>query len=151
MITDDIFTEADIREGEKYDSLGPEYFAGRRIAERFMTQFQDEHFKPLIDEFAKQFADKLWTDIANSLLGDTEHNLHLEMARMVEGTVKALITGEQWALNRYALLARSGDGEKLRAAIVKHVPTELQDARIADLEADNAKLREEVRWFREHR
>ena len=148
-MSEDIFTDADIEQGQ--DVLGSEYFAGRKIAERFMTKFQDDHFKPLIEEFAKQFRDKLWTDVANWLLLDTESNLHNEIAPMVEGTLQAILTGERWALNRYALAAKYGDGEKLRAAIVKHVPIELQDARMADLEAENAKLREENRWLREHR
>ena len=150
-MTNDIFTIDDLKQSEEYGALSPAYFAGRRIAERFTAQFQDEHFKPLVDEFAKQFRDKLWTDVAEWLLLDTESNLHQEMARMVDGTVNAILTGEKWAFNRYALAAAYGDGVKIREAIVKHVPAELQDARIADLIAENEKLREEVRWFREHR
>lgn len=147
MMEDEVFTADDIEKGQ--DVLGPEYFAGRRISERFMAQFKDEHFKPLAEEFAKVFRDKLWTDIADWLLVDTESNVHNEIARMVEGTVQAIITGQKWALNRYALAARYGNGVELRAAIVKHVPAELMDARLRDLEAENAKLREDIRWFRD--
>jgi hypothetical protein len=51
------------------------------------------------------------------------------------------MTGERWALERYTL-GKYGDGEKARAAVAAHIPKEIQDARIADLEAENKRLRE---------
>lgn len=53
-------------------------------------------------------------------------------------------------MDRYVLGQRY-ECEKIRAAIAKHIPEELQNARIADLEAENAKLKEDLEWAREWR
>lgn len=148
--TEGIFTVEDIKQSDGYQALGPEYFASRRLAEAFISGFEAEQFKPMIDEFTKQFNDKLWTGVADSLVSDTESNLHLEISRIVEGTVRAILSGEKWALNRYVLAAKY-DCEKTRAAVSKHIPEELQNARISDLEAEITKLRDDLRFYREYR
>lgn len=51
----DTITEEDVAASKGYESLGPAYFASRRIVERFMASFEAEHFKPLIDKAAKDF------------------------------------------------------------------------------------------------
>lgn len=64
-----------ITETEGYESLGPNYFAARQIAAAFMEKFQAEHFQPLIDEFSKQFKEKLWEQIQYSLVDDVENGI----------------------------------------------------------------------------
>jgi hypothetical protein len=66
---------------------------------------------------------------------------------MVDDTVRALLGGNEWALKRYALGARHDHGA-IRAAVAKHIPAELQDARIADLEAEVDRLRKDLEWWR---
>ena len=141
------FTAEEIAFGEQHPSLGPEYEGARNAAEAFMSKFEAEYFKSLIDQFADAFRDKLWTDLADWLIGDTESNLQSEMRRMVEGSVNALLTGEQWAFNRYPL-AKYHDGEKVRKAIAAHIGDEIAKARIADLEKDISSLREQLEWAR---
>lgn len=145
---EDIFTLEDRENSDRYDSLGPEYFAARRMARRFMEAFGADNFKPLIDEFTKRFNDELWTGVVASLIDDTESNIQLETSRMVEGTVRAILSGERWALNRYVLASKYDSGS-VREAVVKHIPKELQDARITDLEAEIAQLRSDLKYYRE--
>jgi hypothetical protein len=137
-----------IDQAKGYESLGPQYFAARKIAEAFMVQFQAEHFEALIEKAAGDFRQKMWDSLHDYLLGDTESNLHTSIWRQIDGSVEALLSGEEWALQRYALGSRY-DHEKVRAAVAKHIPQELQDKRIADLEAQLAQAQENLRFARE--
>ena len=87
-------------------------------------------------------------DLQSSLLYDTEMNLQGEMWRMVDNCVQALLTGDSWALKRYALTDRH-DGEKIREAVARHIPTELQDTRVADLEKEVMRLRNDLKFYRD--
>lgn len=136
-----VFTDEDMECAEQYPALGPQYRHAQRAAERFMAAFEDEHFKPLIGKFAEDFQDKLWSDLTQSLLSDTESNLRYEVQRMVEGTVNALLTGEEWALNFYPLAkAMYGEAPKIRAAIFEQCRDQITDLRVADLEKQVADL-----------
>jgi hypothetical protein len=139
-----MFTEEALAEAAKYPTLGPAYFEARPIVAKHMEKFEAEHFQPLISEFVKQFQDKLWDSVRDHLLGDTEMNIHGETYRMVDDCVAALLSGERWAIERYVL--GKYDQEKVRAAVAKHIPQELQDARIADLEKEVARLRDNLRF-----
>ena len=141
------FTPEDIAEGEEYQSLGPEYFAARRVTERAMTAFQAEHFKPMLTEFADQFTDKLWDSVRDSLLTDTEMNLQSSVCSMVEGTIRALLSGEEWAMRRYPYCDYR-DGEKIRKAIAEHSGDEIARRRIEDLEKELRQVRENLEWHR---
>lgn len=141
MDTEAAFTADEISQGEDYPTLGPAYFAARDIAEKFMAPFEAEHFKPLIEKFADDFRHKLWDDLQTYLLMDVESNLGGSLWRMVDGTINALLTGDQWALDRYVMAAtRYGEAPKVRAAILKHAGGHLVTARIAELEARVAEL-----------
>lgn len=131
----------------EYPGLGPHYFAARSTAEKFMADFQAEHFEPLIKRAAEELYDKMLTSLHDHLLSDTESNLHSFMWRQIDESVKALLSGERWALEQYALGARY-DHEKIRAAVAVHIPTELQDKRIADLEAKVAEQNETIKFLR---
>lgn len=139
-----------VEQSECYNNLSPDYFASQAIARRYMAHFEAEHFKPLVDKLADEFRDKLWGDIDGWLLGDTESNLGGEIERRVSNTVRALLGGEQWALKAYALGSHYDCG-KIRSAVAAYIPKELQDARLADLEAENKKLKEELEWRRKWR
>ncbi len=149
---EDIFTEHDLAEGLANPTLGPEYFAARSFMERTMRGFQDEHLKPLADAVTKtvtdQITEKVWEAVQDSLLIDAEYNVQNTIWRMVNETVKALLSGEKWAMTRYPLASRY-DAERVRAAIAKHIPDELAQARIADLEAEIKRLQEQLEWRRQ--
>lgn len=141
------FTAEDLAEGAAYQSLGPEYFAARRVSQEFMAKFKEEHFKPLVDEFTDQFRDKLWSDICDYLIADTENNIQSSVCRMVEGTIQALLTGEEWAMKRYPYCDYR-DGEKIRKRIAEHSGDEIARRRIADLEAENKRLSSDLAYAR---
>lgn len=130
-----------IDEGEKHPTLGPHYFAAREAAKTFMARFEAEQFEPLVKSFADKFYQEMHDRLESYLLSDAEQNLQGEIWCGVDNAVNALVTGERWALERYTL-GKYGDGEKARAAVARHIPKEVQDARIADLEAENKRLRE---------
>lgn len=139
---------ADVDEAVAFEALGPHYFSARRFADDLTNQFTESHFKPLLDEFAKAFNDKLWTTVEDSLIADTSSNVQSHIWRTVDQIVQGILSGERWVVDRYALGERY-DCEKARATIAKHVPKELQDARIADLESELTRLKEQLRWYTE--
>jgi hypothetical protein len=145
------FTDADILFAESHPVLGPEYSAARSFMEKFMVGWEDEHLKPLADAIAKEVADKIrdrvWDDFRDHLLSDTEQNAAGAMRGMVHDTVKALLGGKRWALDRYPMAERY-DADEIRAAIAKHIPDEIAAARIADLEAELKKARDDLEWMR---
>ncbi len=120
--------------------------------ERFSESFRDEHLQPMADEIVKAVTDKIrekvWDDFRDYLVMDTEQNAAGAIRGMVNGTVKALLSGDRWAMERYPLAARY-DAEKLRAAIAAHIPDELAKARIDDLEKQVADLRQSLEWARQ--
>jgi hypothetical protein len=134
----------------EYPSIEPEYTRGNLVAERVMAQFKEEHFQPLAKLVGDFIADKLWDMLRDHLLSDTELNLETAMRGRVESTVQALLGGHQWALQKYVLGERY-DCEQIRAAIAKHIPAELQDKRVADLEAELAQAKKDLKFYREDR
>lgn len=141
-----LITDEDIAKTADTPTLGPGWSASRRIVEKLMKDWADDNFKTLIDEFSKRFNQHLWDDVQASLCGDLEFNIAGHIRGMVDETVNALLKGTPWAMERYPL-SKLYDAETIRAAIAKHIPAELQDKRIADLEAENKILREQVEMW----
>jgi acylphosphatase len=113
-----------------------------------MVKFQEEHFKPLVDDFAEKFRDKLWSDITASFLSDTESNLQGEIRNVLDGTIQALLSGKGWMINRFPL-AQYYDGKDIRQAIFDQCRDQLTDARVTDLETEVSRLREQLRFYQE--
>ena len=135
--------------GQFAASLGPEYFASQRLAEAMINKFDAEHLKPLVDKVADEFREKLWDDVRDYLLADTEQNVAGEVRYMVEQTVNALLTGKEWAMQRYPY-ADYSKGEEIRAAIAKHAGDALLARRVADLEAEVEKQRQTIEHLRRY-
>lgn len=135
-----------IAKAEGYENLGPNYFAGQAIAEKFMAQFKTEHFTPLIETARDEFYSKLLESLEYYLLSNAESNIQGEIWRRIDRSVLALMSGEAWAIERYAM--QKYDGEAVRAAVAKHVPKEIQDARIADLEKEVERLKTDLKYAR---
>lgn len=138
------FTDDDIAIGPV---LGPEYRASQRFAEGVMKDFREEHLEPIIKMIADQVQDKLWDVARDWLLQDTETNVQGAVGYMVNQTVDALLTGKEWAMQRYPY-ADYSRGEEIRKAVAKHGGDTLLMARIADLEAELAKAEETINWLR---
>lgn len=147
MTETDAFTADDLAKGEEHLALGPAYFAARRVVEGALENFQAEHVEPWLKEATDALYEKLLGDVQNYLWSNAEMNLQGECYRMVDRCVLALLSGEEWAVRKYALGERY-DCEKVREAIARHVPKELQDARIADMEDELKRLREDLKWHR---
>ena len=142
-MTDLTFTDEDIAVGPV---LGPEYRASQRFAEGVMKDFQDEHLQPLMKIIADEVQDKLWDVARDWLLQDTETNVHGAVRDMVEQTINALLTGKEWAMQRYPY-ADYSKGEEIRKAVAVHGGDELLMRRIADLETEVAKKEETIQWL----
>lgn len=145
-----MFEPDEIEKGTESPTLGPAYFAARKTAERFMASFEAEHFKPLVDKFAKELRDELWSNVSEWLLTDTENNLQGEMWRHADNMVKHVLAGDEWAMKKFVLGERY-DCEAVRRTVAKHIQKELQDARVADLEAEVERLKKDVAFYRNMR
>lgn len=137
-----------IDQAEQYPVLGPQYFVARKVAADLMAKFEAEHFKPLIAKFTDEFRAALWPAVEDHLLSDTEDNVQGTIWRRIDETVEALLSGEKWAMQRYALGGRY-DASAVRAAIAAHIPVELQQARVLDLEAELAEVKASLESERE--
>lgn len=143
------FTKDDLEAGENAPELGPVYFDARRVVEKFLHDFETKQFSTMLEKFSGELYDKINDNIAEYLLSDVESNLHLELHRIVDNCVNALLTGEAWALKHYVLKNNfNHQHNKIREAIAKHIPVELQDLRIKTLEDENARLRADVEYYR---
>ncbi len=130
--------------------LGPEYRASLRLAEAMLEKFQAEHLKPLVDKVADEFRDKLWDDVRDWLLADTEQNVAGAVRDMVEQTVRALLTGKQWAMDRYPY-ADYCRGEEIRKAVAIHCGDSLASRRVAELEKELAQKEDTIRRLLDER
>lgn len=81
------------------------------------------------------------------LWSDAEMNLQGKSWRMVDEIVRGILSGEKWLIERYALGDRY-DCDKIREAVARHIPREIMQARIADLEAENERLRKDLGFAR---
>lgn len=151
MKDDTIFTEDDISQGEQYGTLGPGYFASRRICEKAMAEYEAHHLKPLVEKIGKEIVDDLWRTIEDCLWSDTELNLQGHMWRQVDEIVIAILSNEYpWIAKRYALGERY-DCDKVRRSLAMSIRDELSLAINTDLEIENAQLRKEIEHLKRYR
>lgn len=139
-----------IDQAEGYETLGPHYFAAREAAQKFMEHYEPKNFEPMIKKAAETFMEGMQSALEDWFLSNVENNLQGTIWRQIDDSVEALMGGERWALERYALADRY-DCVKIREAVAKHVPQELQEARMKDLEAENEKLRKDLEYLRRFR
>lgn len=118
------FTAADHAAAEDYPSLGPEYFASRRVVDNLFERLTESGLEQVVDKTVRDIQDKLWDAVRDHLLSDASQNVMGHMRQMVEGTVFAILQGRRWALERYPL-SKYHDGQSVRLAIVEHCGTEL--------------------------
>ena len=145
-----MITTEDVEQAQGYETLGPAYFAARRVAESVMAGTEVEPLKKVAAKVVDEIRDAVYQYVEDHMRSDMESNLQGHLVDMVDSTVKALLTGEQWAMNRYPLSARY-DAVDVRAACAKHGGDALLMARIADLEKRVTELSESLRFERECR
>ena len=131
-----------------YPVLEPEWTRGRQKAEAVMKQFEAEHFKPILKSLSDAMTERLWDLLRDYLLTDTESNLEGHMRSRIERSVHALLGAEQWAVDKY-VMEKYHNGLQIRATLAALIPRELQDARVLDLEKENAQLKLDVQRERE--
>lgn len=142
-----MFTDEHIAKGIQAPTLGPAYFCSREVVERAMEGVQSSDFKPMVDGVVKTISDHIWEKVQDHLLADTEMNLQGAMWNQVDAMVKHLLAGEEWAMKKF-LLGERYDCDKIRRTVAQHVPKEIQDARVADLEKEVARLKDELKFYR---
>lgn len=129
-----------------HEILGPAYFDGKDVADKIVEKFQADHFKPMIKDFGDKFSEYLWDNVSNYLLSDTESNIQGEISRIVDYSIEGLLKGDEWAIKKYVMQKYRAD--EIRAAIAKHIPVELRDRRIDDLEKENERLKKDLEFAR---
>lgn len=138
-------------EAERHPSLGAEYFAARDAADDFLAHWKEEHAEKLAEEIMRPVLDavqeRVWDAFRDHLLSDSRYNAQGEMARMVESSVRALIGGEKWANVKY-ISPEGYQTAKVRETLAKLYSDEIKDGRIADLEAEVARLKQSLEWAR---
>lgn len=148
MSGSDGYSDEITAEAEMHPQLGAEYFAAREAAERFLAHWKEEHAERFAEEIMKPVLDtvteRVWDAFRDFLLSDTEQNIQIEMRRMVEDSVKALIGGRKWANVKY-ISPEGYDTEKVRETLAKLYSDEIKDGRIADLEKQVKRLEESLR------
>lgn len=143
-------TDDDVEQATNYQTLGPAYFAARRVAEGVMNGVEVEPLKKVATKVVDDIRDAVYEYVEDHMRSDMEANLQGHLVDMVDNTVSALLTGETWAMNRYPLSTRY-NAVDVRAACAKHGGEPLLMARIADLEKRVTELTESLRFERECR
>lgn len=137
------------QQAEAHPTLGAEYFEARDAAEQFLEHWQEEHAAKVAEEVIKPMLDTIHERVNDAfrdfLLADAEQNLQGTMRDMVEKSVRALLGGEKWANVKYIEYPYR-EGQKVREALAKLHSDPIKDGRIADLEAEVARLEEQLRW-----
>ncbi len=103
-----------------------------------------------IREVTEDIREAVYDYVETFLRSDLESNFQHEIDRTVQATVRALLTGQEWALRQYPL-ATNYDAVEIRAAVAKHAGDGLLTQRIADLEKRVEELAQSLKWERETR
>lgn len=146
-MSEQVFTDEDLQKAETAPTLGPAYFAARRMAEALMVGVEPSPFAVVAKRCVDEIQTAVYQYAEDWIRSEMEDNLRLHMSQMVEGTVRALLAGETWAMTQYPL-SKYHDGEKIRAAVAKHGGEPLLMARIADLEAELKRVNETLSYYR---
>ena len=142
-------TDKDFKQAEEYPTLGPVYFAARRMSEGAVKAIEDIDLSGAIKTFTDEAYEKILSATHDWLLSNLESNLQGDIQETVETIIKALIGGKKWAMRRYALADKYEDERYgIREAICKHIGDEVAAQRIADLEAEIARRDDLINFLR---
>jgi hypothetical protein len=141
-----MFSEDHMKKAEDSPSLGPAYFSGREFAERLMSTATGKELDGIAQDLSSKIYATLQSALQDHLINDTESSIQSHIWGSVDEMVRYLLAGEEWAIKRYVLNERY-NAEKIRAAIARHIPDDVRNARIADLEAQVEKLRNDLKFY----
>ena len=127
---------------ESCGSLEPEHTRAHAFSEKLLQDFEAEHFKPIIKKLTDAVGEALWDMVRDSLIDDTSRNVAGHIQDRIESSIEALLGGKEWAIKKYVL--EGYDRDKIREAVAKAIPKELQDLRIVDLEKEVARLKDSL-------
>ena len=144
---DDLITDEMKQDAEGCPTLGPAYFAARKVVAEVCEGLDEEPFKELFSTFADKLNEQLQSRLEDHLFTDTEDSLYQKVWHMVDQIVRGLLSGEKWVMDRYALGTKY-DCEAIRAELVKHIPKEVQDKRIVELEEQVDRLKKDLQFER---
>ena len=122
--------------------LEPEYTRAHAFSEKLLKEFEAEHFKPIIKKLTDAVGEALWDMVRDSLIDDTSRNVAGHIQDRIESSIEALLGGKEWAIKKYVL--EGYDRDKIREAVAKAIPKELQDLRLVDLEKEVARLKDSL-------
>ncbi len=125
-------------------SLEPEYTRAHAFSEKLLREFEAEHFKPIIKKLTDAVGEALWDMVRDSLIDDTSRNVAGHIQDRIESSIEALLGGKEWAIKKYVL--EGYDRDKIREAVARSIPSELQDQRINDLEKEVTRLKESLEF-----
>lgn len=131
--------------GEEHETLGPDYERARRVSERAMAAFKDKHFESLVDDFRKEFVDRLWSDISDYLISDTEMNLQSEIRQVADSSIYALLHGHRGYAQRY-VLGDNHQARKVRETIFEQFKDEIVEKGIQERDEEIKRLKETLEW-----
>lgn len=134
------YTEEQTESANSLPILGAEYVAARDFVEKAMGSFDpDEFAKPLMEGPVKDLLDgvhKHFNDLfVDYFLQDVETNAQNRMRLMVEQTVLALLSGDEWALKKY-VLSSYNRGKEVRKALMEKHGDAVRDQYVKDLEKE---------------
>lgn len=133
---------------QSFPTIEPEWTHGREKAQQVLAQFEAEHFKPILKTLSDAMTEHLWDLLRDHLLNDTESNLEGHMRYRIERSVQALLGAERWVVDKY-VMNKYDEGRTIRKTLAALIPEPLQIARIADLEKELEKVRDDLKKERE--
>lgn len=128
--------------------LMPQWDASYRLSENILESFNEDTFSGLIETLSNKFYEELNSKVNEFIISDQTLNIRYYISNMVEQTVTALLSGEEWAMKAYPFSDYS-KGEKIRKAVAVHGNDELLLRRIKDLEEELKNTKEQLRWARQ--
>ena len=137
-------TEQDVAENKGHEALGPAYFTARRAAAALMQGATSQPFDVVVKKCGDDLTHALYEYLEVFVISDLQAALHDHIHRMVDNTVEALLTGQDWAMQRYPF-ADYDRGKDVREAVAKHGGEPLLMRRITDLEETVTRLKQVLR------
>jgi len=112
-----------------------------------------DRLKPEIDKFWDSLREKIWGDVEDYLAGDCAFNLRGAIARECETIIEAFLCGDEKILKQTNIISEYNFARlsEVRKAIWDQCADELQKIRLKELEEENERLKEDVKFYREIR
>jgi hypothetical protein len=142
------FADVFLKQAAANPNLGPAYFDAQAVVD---AAFPDEASGPIIEAMQpviKKFVDDAYEALLERaqdyLFSNIKDNLQQNVWRMVDASVMGVLGGDKWAVQQFVLDDRY-DCKEARRVLAALIPVELQDKRMAELEAELAKAKDENR------